>query len=139
MTRLTLLQGGREVFCDSAGRTATPEGSVEQAPILAAGTPASPEACEDFDAFSSAPPNALLNPDDMSDSSLVGIGLSFVWAVEAAASGNYDGALRWLRTVEDNGYEWSAVVHARRRTWLAALAATSPHPDALTAVPNGTR
>jgi hypothetical protein len=134
MTRLTLLKGGREDFYDGDGLAATPEG-----PLVADGTPANPEASEDFDAFSSGPPDVVNNFSDMSDSSLVGIGLSFVWAVEAAAGGNYDGALRWLRTVEDNGYEWSAVVHARRRTWLAALAATSPHPDALTAVPNGTR
>jgi hypothetical protein len=129
MHRLTLLQGDVEVRRDSAGRTAS-----AQVPFHATVTAPRLEDFGDFDVFSAEPPGVVLDRDDEDDSTLVAIGLSFTWAIEAAAGGNYAGALRWLRTVEESGYEWSPVVHARRRTWLAALAAETSLSDALTAV-----
>jgi hypothetical protein len=70
-------------------------------------------------------------PDAIRDPCLAAVGLSVTCAIEAATRGEYADALRWLTIVEELGYEVSPTVHAKRRQWLAWLAAPSPSLDVL--------
>jgi hypothetical protein len=55
----------------------------------------------------------------------VAVTQSLSWAEQAAAEGDYSGALSWLATIEAIDGELPSGVDAKRRTWAARARATA--------------